>query len=116
VCEVDARVGGRYRYVWAPAGGADAVKGQGSFGIGGEYLEIDAPRRNVATQMFDGVDMGQGGQIVTLQLDAAGDRTQVTTTIRHTTKEERDIALRSGMSDGMEAGYARLEEVLGGLA
>lgn len=110
VCEVDARVGGRYRYVWAPEGG-----GEGGFGISGEYLEIDAPKRNVATQMFDGVDMGQGGQIVTLQLDAIGDRTMSTTTILHKTKEERDVALRSGMSDGMEAGYTRLEEVLGRL-
>lgn len=107
VCEVDARVGGKYRYVWAPEGG-----GAGGFGLGGEYLEIDAPRRNVATQMFDGVDMGQGGQIVTLQLDAKGDRTLAITTIRHKTREERDLALNSGMEHGMEAGYARLEDVL----
>jgi uncharacterized protein YndB with AHSA1/START domain len=107
VCEVDARVGGKYRYVWAPVGG-----GPGGFGLGGEYLEIDAPKRHVATQLFDGVDMGRSGQIVTLQLDAIGERTMSTTTILHKTREERDMALRSGMSAGMEAGYVRLEEVL----
>lgn len=105
VCEIDARLGGKYRYEWVGA------KGETGFGVGGEFLEFDAPRRNVATQLFEGVDMG-AGQIVTLELEARGDRTLAITTIRHKTKDERDAALRSGMADGMEASYARMEQVL----
>jgi hypothetical protein len=38
--------------------------------------------------------------------------TTITITILYESKEARDIARRSGMEQGMAAGYARLEELL----
>src|SRR5437660_2667545 len=47
VCEIDLRVGGRYRYVWRRD--RDGTK----IGMGGVYREIVAPERIVATERFD---------------------------------------------------------------
>ena len=46
-CEVDLRVGGKYRYVWK-----NDEKNQ-TLGMGGEYREIAAPGRLVCTEKFD---------------------------------------------------------------
>src|SRR5687768_1959399 len=45
VCEVDLRVGGKYRYVWR---GPDF-----QMGMGGEYREVKAPERIVSTEKYD---------------------------------------------------------------
>ena len=45
-CEIDARAGGKYRYVWRRAGVPD-------MGMGGEFLEVLPPERYVATERFD---------------------------------------------------------------
>src|SRR3989442_13143079 len=47
VCEIDLRVGGKYRYVWRH------VKGQ-EMGMGGVFREIGRPERIVSTQKCDG--------------------------------------------------------------
>ncbi|MDB5172780.1 MAG: transcriptional regulator, effector-binding domain/component, partial [Phycisphaerales bacterium] len=46
VCEIDLRVGGKYRYLWRGADGAE-------MGMGGIYREITPPERIVATEAFD---------------------------------------------------------------
>ena len=45
-CEVDLRVGGRYRYVWVKPAAGQAL------GMGGEYLAISRPDRIVQTYFF----------------------------------------------------------------
>src|SRR5579871_818804 len=45
VCEIDLRVGGRYRYVWRHADGRE-------MGMGGLYKEITTPERIVSTETF----------------------------------------------------------------
>src|SRR5205814_27542 len=47
VCEIDLRVGGKYRYVWR-----HNTKGT-QMGMGGVYREIVAPERIVSTERFD---------------------------------------------------------------
>ena len=47
ICEVDFRVGGRYRYGWSNGGTRHLA-------VGGEYREIEAPSRFVATERFEG--------------------------------------------------------------
>lgn len=108
VCEIDLRVGGAYRYVWRNAEGHE-------MGMGGRHLEIDPPARLVSTEKFDGDDAA-GETIVTAELTEAGGRTTLTSTMRYPTPEARDMMLKSGMADGMEAGYARLEGVLAEVA
>jgi uncharacterized protein YndB with AHSA1/START domain len=47
VCEIDLRVGGKYRYVWK-----SNTDGR-EMGMGGVYREVLAPERIVATELFD---------------------------------------------------------------
>jgi uncharacterized protein YndB with AHSA1/START domain len=104
VCEIDLRVGGRYRYVWRNADGAE-------MGMGGVHREIVVPDRIVATQLFD-QDWTGGETVGTLVLTEHGGKTTLTNTILYSSRQARDGALRTGMTDGMEAGYARLADLL----
>ena len=104
VCEIDLRVGGRYRYVWRKDGAAD-------MGLGGVFLDIVAPARLVNTEQFD--DAWYPGEAMnTTVFTPEGAATRVTITVRYQSKDARDIASRSGMEHGMRAGYNRLEEQL----
>ena len=46
VCEIDLKVGGKYRYVWRHSDGPE-------MGMGGVYREIVPPERLVCTELFD---------------------------------------------------------------
>lgn len=115
-CTVDLRVGGKYRYVWRnDDSGAE-------FGSYGEHLEIETYAKIVTTERMDGLD-GQpldyenpprvGDPATnTLTLVEAGGRTTLTIAMVFPSKEIRDMAVQSGMTDGMAAGYDRLDAVL----
>ena len=104
VCEIDLRVGGRYRYVWRHADGKE-------MGMGGIHREIVVPERIVTTELFD-EDWTGGETVVTSVFTEHAGRTTLTMTILYSSREARDGALRTGMTDGMESGYARLDELL----
>ena len=103
VCEIDLRVGGKYCYVWK--NDADGT----SFGSHGVHREIAAPERIVTTESMDGFD---GEAVNTMDLVESGGRTTLTINMCFPSKEHRDGALQSGMSDGMALGYDRLETIL----
>ena len=104
VCEIDLRVGGKFRYVWRNQDGRD-------MGLGGVYQEIAAPERIVHTETFD--DDWTGGQtLVTSTLSETGGRTTLTTSVLYANDKARQGALVSGMTDGMEYGYSRLDALL----
>ncbi|NZA27199.1 SRPBCC family protein [Luteimonas sp. SJ-92] len=109
VCEMDVRVGGEYRWRWRNQ--ADGSE----FGFHGSFTEVDAPARLAHTQHYDagdvGGDMGEAA-LVALALSEAEGITTVTTVIDFRTREARDGALSTGMTDGMEMGYRRLDELL----
>lgn len=107
-CESDLRVGGRYRFVWRNPQGGD-------MGMGGEYREVVPPERIVNTQRFD-QDWTGGEAIGTLVLTERDGKTISTNTILYSSREARDGAACSGMAEGMEAGYARLDDVLATMA
>jgi len=48
---------------------------------------------------------------VTLELSESGGVTTLISTIRFASKEARDGAVSTGMTDGMEIGYARLDDM-----
>lgn len=104
VCEIDLRVGGRYRYVWRKPGEKD-------MGIGGVFREIVVPGRVVATEQFDQA-WYPGEAVNTTVFAEEGDITRTTITILYESRDARDTASRSGMEHGMAASYNRLEEVL----
>jgi uncharacterized protein YndB with AHSA1/START domain len=107
VCEIDLRVGGAYRYRWRSD--ADGTE----FGSSGVHREIVPFERIVTTESMEGFD---GESVNTLTFSEAGGRTLVTTNMLFPSKEVRDGALQSGMSDGMAMGYDRMEDLLAELA
>lgn len=103
VCEVDLRVGGRYRYVWEKNGE--------QMGMGGVFREIVAPERIVNTEQFD-QPWYEGEAITTLTLVEENGRTTVSQRLTYASKEVRDKILESGMERGVEASYERLAQLL----
>ena len=104
VCEIDLRVGGKYRYVWRHPDGQ-------AMGMGGTFTEIVRPSRIAATQLFD-QDWTGGETLVITEIVEKNGKSTITTTVRYASREARDAALQTGMTTGMEAGYERLEELL----
>jgi uncharacterized protein YndB with AHSA1/START domain len=107
-CDVDLRVGGRYRYVWYKA------KTGVRMGVSGAFREVVVPERYVATERFD--DAWYPGEAVgTLVLTEAGGRTTLTQTMAYESRAARDVALQSGMNEGLSVSYDRLAAVLAAL-
>jgi uncharacterized protein YndB with AHSA1/START domain len=104
VCEIDLRVGGAYRFEWL---GQDGTR----MGMGGVYREIVIPERIVNTQLFD-ADWTGGETVGTLLFTEQGGKTTLTNSVLYSSREVRDAALRTRMAEGVEAGYARLDEIL----
>src|SRR5207245_7598383 len=104
VCEVDLRVGGKYRYVWQNAEGR-------SMGMGGRFQEITRPSRIVATEVYDEYWTG-GETLVTTELVETRSKTTLSTTVRYASREARDAAIKMGATKGLEASYNRLDELL----
>ncbi|MFY7921813.1 MAG: SRPBCC family protein [Gemmatimonas sp.] len=104
VCEVAKAVGDRYRYEWASADGAQR------FGFEGELLESHAPYRAVTTEQMIGTDGPATRNELTLVPIQGG--TLLSIVITYPSKELRDMILGTGMTTGMEASYARLEQEL----
>lgn len=105
VCEIDLRVGGRYRYVWEKQSEGTTM------GMGGVFREIVAPRRLVATEKFD-QSWYPGEALNTLDLVERSGRTTLHYTLLYESREARDAVLASGMEQGLAAGYDRLAELL----
>ena len=107
VCEVDLTVGGAYRYRWRSD--ADGTE----FGSSGVHKEIVPFEKIVTSERMEGFD---GEAINTLVFEETGGRTTATITMLFASKEARDGALQSGMSDGMAMGYDRMDDILAELA
>jgi uncharacterized protein YndB with AHSA1/START domain len=105
VCEIDLRVGGKYRYVWRHD--RDGTK----MGMGGVYREIVAPERIVNTERFD--DSWYPGEAVgTLVLIEQDGKTTLTYTMHYESRAARDAVIKSNMETGVAASYDRLADLL----
>ena len=105
VCEVAQAVGDSYRYEWEKAGGGER------FGFTGELLESGPPRREVTIERMIGTDGPAAVNEMTLTPVAGG--TLLTVVVTYPDAATREAVLGTGMVDGMETSYARLEsEVL----
>ncbi|HEV8401381.1 MAG TPA: SRPBCC family protein [Gemmatimonadales bacterium] len=105
VCDMDVRVGGRYRWVWRKE--SDGAE----MGMGGVYRDIQAPERIVSTEKFDEA-WYPGESLNTLVLVEQGGRTTLTQTMRYESAAAREAVIKSGMEQGVAASYDRLEDVL----
>jgi uncharacterized protein YndB with AHSA1/START domain len=102
VCEIDLRVGGKWRWVG---------KGpEGPFAFHGEYREIDPPGRLVFTEIYD--PFPDAGSLVTSVLTEEGGKTRLTVTALYPSKEVRDIVIGTGMEKGAAISYDRLEDLV----
>ena len=105
VCEIDLRVGGKWRFL---------MKGdEGEMGMYGEYREIERPLRLVQTENFDGEmfePMG-GGSLNTFVLEEHEGRTTWTATAHYKSREARDGVLQFPMEEGAEESFQRLDSL-----
>ena len=111
VCEMDVRVGGRYRWRWR-----SDTDGK-EFGFAGTFREVQPPSRLVHTEGYDPGTLGDGypsgGEaLVTTTFAEEGGITTITTLMDFGSKETRDAAVKTGMTDGMEQSYQLLDRVL----
>jgi uncharacterized protein YndB with AHSA1/START domain len=101
-CEMDVRVGGRYRLVFGYEGS--------TMDFFGRYIEVTPPSRLVWTN-----DEGdEGGMVTTVTFEETGGRTRVTVHDLYPSKEALDDAIASG-SSGMSAmpeALGQLDELL----
>lgn len=104
VCEIATEVGDRYRYEW------ESEDGENRFGFEGELLESTPPHRSVTTEQMIGTDGPATRNEMTLTPVEGG--TLLAIVITYPTAELRDQILGTGMVDGMETSYARLERTV----
>ncbi|HMQ09690.1 MAG TPA: SRPBCC domain-containing protein [Oligoflexia bacterium] len=108
-CEMEVNEGGQYSWRWRNS------SENSEFGFLGKFLKVVPQQKIQHTQVFDpgsfGGDMG-AEYIVTLEFSESNGSTLVTTTIQYPSKEDRDLALSTGMTDGMEINYKQLDTLL----
>jgi uncharacterized protein YndB with AHSA1/START domain len=107
ICEIDLKVGGKYRYVWRNKDGS-------KMGMGGVFKEIVPPQRIVTTEVFD-ESWYPGEAVDTVTLTEQGGKSTMTTTVLYESKEARDGVLKSPMDTGVAASYDTLDGVLASL-
>jgi uncharacterized protein YndB with AHSA1/START domain len=99
ICEMDLRPGGSWRYVWRKADGVEMA-------MSGSVREVSPPERLVTTERW-GPEWPE--TLNTLVLTETGGKTTMTLTIGYPSKAARDAALATGMKDGTEQSFARLD-------
>ena len=103
VCEMDVRVGGKYRWVWRKEGA--------EMGMGGVYREIVPNERIVSTEKFDD-PWYEGEALGTVTFVERDGKTTVTQVVRYQSKEVRDSVLKGPAASGVEMSYDKLAELL----
>lgn len=102
----DFRSGGSYRYVHTDVHGNE-------YGFNGVVHEATAPERMIQTFEFEG--LGERGHVsldTSLLEELPGNRTRLTIHSVFRSVADRDGMLMSGMENGMNQGFERLDELL----
>ncbi len=102
-CKVDLRVGGTWRIVHRAPDGS-------KFAFHGEFLELDPPRRRVATFVYEGAPDATATE--TFELGAVKGGTLLRSVMVHDSVANRDMHVDSGMEEGLLDSYARMDELL----
>ncbi len=105
--EVDLRPGGTWRYVMIANAGFEVA-------FHGEYKEIIPAERIVTTDIFEG--MPDAAALTTTTFAEKDGRTVLSMLIEHSSQENRDAHVNSGMEGGMQESMAKLEQVAQSLA
>jgi uncharacterized protein YndB with AHSA1/START domain len=103
-CESDARVGGRYRFVFGRPG-------EPRMAFSGVYQELVRGERIVYTQVFEPMpEAGEG--VITMIFEPHAEGTLLVSRERYPSKEVLDGAIASGMERGMRETLEQLEAIL----
>lgn len=102
VCEIDLRVGGRWRYAMIANAGFEVA-------FHGEYREIVPNERVVSTEVYEGMPEAQA--VSTTTFVEAGGRTTMSILVQHSSKAHRDAHIESGMESGLQIALDLLEQV-----
>ena len=102
VCDIDLRVGGRWRFVNRHP--------QGEAAFHGEYREIAPPSRLVFTEVFE--DFPDVVSVVTTEFVEEGGQTRLIATVQYPSRDVRDMVISSGMSKGAGISYDRLDDLV----
>jgi uncharacterized protein YndB with AHSA1/START domain len=100
-CEIELRVGGRYRFIQRAPDGQE-------FGFHGTYIEIERPRRLVKSFVYEGRPDNEA--IDTFTFEPSGENTLVRCRTVHSSVAARDAHAQSGASAGLTASYQRQAE------
>lgn len=103
VCEVDLRVGGKWRFV-------SRKPNRKTVGQHGVYREIVRGERLVQTELWEDWDAGE--TLVTTALSEQRGKTTFTSTIRFPSREVRDTVLKNGLATSASPLYDKLADVL----
>ena len=106
VCEIDLRVGGRWRYVMVAEGDFEVA-------FHGEYREVVPGERLVSTEVYEGAPPLEGseeGTLNTASFDERDGRTTLTILVQAPNREVRDAIIESGMEDGLQDALDLLEQ------
>jgi uncharacterized protein YndB with AHSA1/START domain len=104
VCDIDFRVGGKYRIGQRSPDGYELASQ-------GVYTAIIEPERIDQTEYYDD-DWTKGGSVNSLIFTERDGRTTTTLTVTYSSPEARAAAVATPMADGMEIGFKRLDAVL----
>jgi len=104
VCDMDFRVGGKWRYVSRSPGGYEMASQ-------GVYTGIVQPERIEQTEYYDD-NWTQGGSNNVVVFAEHAARTTATMTVTYSSPEARAAAVATPMADGMEIGFKRLDALL----
>ena len=99
-CEFDPRPGGSFHFEWAGPDG-------NSFFFSGPVVAVDPPHHITHIEYFNG-DTTSGARITT-DLAPQGSGTRMTMVMRYDSAEARAAAIATGMTDGMEEVYGKLD-------
>ena len=102
-CESDARPGGKLHFVWEGPGGGFSIKG--------EYHELDPGKRILHTERMYLPDPTPDNNVETL-FKADGGGTLLVMTMTLPDAATRKAMLDTGMADGMEVSYDKLDDML----
>lgn len=105
-CQIDARPGGTMRCDWAPEGGDE-----GAFHLTAEFLAVEPHHRIVHVERMYLPDPTPDNHVETT-FAADGTGTLLTMIMTLPDAATREIMLATGMEEGMEASYTRLEGLL----
>lgn len=100
--EVDLRVGGRWRYVMRAHSGFEVA-------FHGVYREVVPDERLVTTDVYEGAPDAEA--VTTVTLTDVGERTRLAMRVEHSSPQNRDMHLHSGMEAGMQESLSHLERV-----